>query len=102
MRGCRSASPSGTVTSTSAAGRRARRAADYDGPEARFGAGSIDTEAACRAAGGYWVPLAFGWMTHVYPNESDPERIWLGEHAMHLPRPEGASPAGHAGHAHPH
>ena len=76
--------------------------ADYDGPEARFGAGSIDNEADCHAAGGYWVPLAFGWMTHVYPNESDVERIWLGEHAMQLPRPEGASPAGHAGHAHPH
>ena len=74
--------------------------ADYDGPEARFGGGSIDNEADCHAAGGYWVPLAFGWMTHVYPNESDVERIWLGEHAMHLP--EGVSPSGHAGHAHPH
>ena len=76
--------------------------ADYDGPEARFGGGSIDTEADCRAAGGYWVPLAFGWMTHVYPHETDAERIWLGEHAMHLPRPDGAAPAGHAGHVHPH
>ena len=65
--------------------------------------GSIDTEADCRAAGGYWIPLAFGWMTHVYPDESDPERIWLGEHAMHLPpAPEARPAAGRAGHSHPH
>jgi hypothetical protein len=76
--------------------------ADYDGPEARFGGGSIDNEADCRAAGGYWVPLAFGWMTHVYPHESDPERIWLGEHAMHQRPAEGAAGAGRAGHSHPH
>ena len=76
--------------------------AEYDGPEARFGAGSIDTEADCRAAGGYWIPLAFGWMTHVYPNERDVERIWLGEHAMAAPAPGDAVPAGHAGHPHRH
>jgi hypothetical protein len=74
--------------------------AEYDGPTARFGGGSIDTEADCRAAGGYWVPLAFGWMTHVYPNEHDAERIWLGEHAMTMPAPAGADPPGHGGHAH--
>lgn len=76
--------------------------ADYDGPQARFGGGSIDNAADCQAAGGYWVPLAFGWMTHVYPNESDAERIWLGEHAMRLPRPDGPAPARDAGHGHRH
>jgi len=66
---------------------------DYDGPNARFGFGSIVTEAACRDAGGYWVPLAFGWMTHVYPHEQEADRIWLGEHMMEM-----AAPA--AGHKH--
>jgi len=74
--------------------------AEFDGPEARFGGGSIASEADCRAAGGYWVPLAFGWMTHVYPNERDAERIWLGEHAMTTPTPTGPGSAEHAGHAH--
>jgi hypothetical protein len=56
---------------------------EWDGPRARFGAGgSIDTEAACAAAGGYWIPLVLGWMTHVYPFESSDERIWIGEHMM--------------------
>jgi hypothetical protein len=81
--------------------------AEFDGPDARFGGGSIDTEADCRAAGGYWIPLAFGWMTHVYPEERDPARIWLGEHAMHLERPEAAAVEARPGHAgppvgHPH
>lgn len=49
---------------------------------ARFGfEGSIDTEAECQAAGGYWIPVAFGWMTHVYPNETG-AGVWGGEH-MH-------------------
>jgi hypothetical protein len=39
-------------------------------------------------------------MTHVYPNEHDAERIWLGEHAMTMPAPAGADPPGHGGHAH--
>ena len=64
---------------------------EWDGPGARFGvAGSIDSEAACRAAGGYWIPLVLGWMTHVYPLESEPDRIWLGEHAMHMAVPADA------------
>lgn len=63
--------PNGTVRS------------DFDGPSARFGfAGSIQTEAACLDAGGYWIPLAFGWMTHVYPNEKDESRVWTGDHMM--------------------
>lgn len=56
---------------------------DWDGAKARFGvAGSIDSEAACAAAGGYWIPLVLGWMTHVYPFETSADRIWLGEHMM--------------------
>ena len=51
-------------------------------PRARFGfEGSIDSQAECQAAGGYWIPVAFGWMTHVYPNETG-AGLWGGEH-MH-------------------
>jgi hypothetical protein len=40
------------------------------GPNTLFGPqGSIDTEEACRAAQGLWIPVVFNWMTHVYPNE---------------------------------
>ena len=53
---------------------------DIEGPQAKFGFfGSIHTEVECTAAGGYWIPVAFGWMTHIYPNETDPKRIWGGE-----------------------
>jgi hypothetical protein len=46
----------------------------------RFGfRGSIVAEPACRDAGGRWFPQLFGWMVHVYPFESTPERIW-GHH----------------------
>jgi len=38
--------------------------------------GSIATEEACEAAGGRWLPQIFGWMVHVYPFETDPEKIW--------------------------
>lgn len=38
--------------------------------------GSIATPEACEAAGGRWVPQVFGWMVHVYPWESEPEKIW--------------------------
>jgi hypothetical protein len=38
--------------------------------------GSISTEDACRAAGGRWFPIVFGWMVHVYPFESDPAKTW--------------------------
>ena len=44
----------------------------------RFGyAGSIHSEAACAQAGGYWIPVAFGWMTHVYPDDTG--KVWGGE-----------------------
>lgn len=38
--------------------------------------GSIATEEACHAAGGRWIPQVFGWMVHVYPYETGPEKIW--------------------------
>jgi hypothetical protein len=58
---------------------------DWDGPNARFGfEGSIADEAECKRAGGYWIPLVLGWMTHVYPNETTPDRIWIGEQMMKL------------------
>jgi hypothetical protein len=39
-------------------------------------AGSITTQDACAKANGRWVKQIFGWMVHVYPFESDPEKIW--------------------------
>jgi hypothetical protein len=42
------------------------------GPEAPFGPqGSLHTEDACRTAHGLWIPVVFGWMTHVYPDDTD-------------------------------
>ena len=38
--------------------------------------GSISTEQACSVAGGRWFPEIFNWMVHVYPYESDPQKIW--------------------------
>ncbi|HTV04527.1 MAG TPA: hypothetical protein VME86_04100 [Acidobacteriaceae bacterium] len=47
------------------------------GPHPKFGAlGSINTRAACEAAGGTFYPHIFGWMVHVYPYETDPKKIW--------------------------
>jgi hypothetical protein len=49
------------------------------GPQARFGpAGSLHTEEACTQAGGLWIPVVFGWMTHVYPNAKSPNKVWAG------------------------
>ncbi|MGA3157242.1 MAG: hypothetical protein ABSE43_06700 [Steroidobacteraceae bacterium] len=46
------------------------------GPKARFGPqGSIHTAEECQQAGGLWIPVVFGWMTHVYP---DAESKWGG------------------------
>jgi hypothetical protein len=51
--------------------------ADYFGPNAKFGLmGSINTKDACDAAGGVFIPHVFGWMVHVYPDESDPKDVW--------------------------
>jgi len=49
--------------------------------DSRFGmGGSISTKAACDQAGGRFVPLVFGWMVHVYPNEKD---VWAMGPGMH-------------------
>jgi hypothetical protein len=38
--------------------------------------GSITTEDACSAVGGHFKPHLAGWMTHIYPFETDPAKIW--------------------------
>jgi hypothetical protein len=51
-------------------------ASEQFGPSAQFGPqGSIHTEEACLAAQGLWIPVVFGWMTHVYPHE---QQQWGG------------------------
>jgi hypothetical protein len=51
--------------------------AAYFGPDAKFGLlGSITTQEACEAAGGEFHPHLFGWMVHVYPNETDARKTW--------------------------
>src|SRR5580692_1797454 len=53
------------------------REAEYFGHEAKFGfSGSINTQQACDAAGGRFEPHFRGWMVHVYPNETDPKKVW--------------------------
>jgi hypothetical protein len=43
----------------------------------KFGlAGSIATPDACSAANGRFIKQIFGWMVHVYPFESDPDKLW--------------------------
>jgi hypothetical protein len=49
------------------------------GPHAQLGPqGSVHTEEACQKAGGLWIPVVFGWMTHVYPGAKPPEEVWAG------------------------
>jgi hypothetical protein len=53
--------------------------AEQFGPQAKFGPqGSIHTEADCKAAHGLWIPVVFGWMTHVYPDAKSPGDVWAG------------------------
>ena len=50
---------------------------DIAAPDAKFGLqGSIVTAAACKQAGGTFMPHLFGWMVHVYPYETDPAKVW--------------------------
>ncbi len=42
--------------------------------------GSISTKEACDAAGGRFSPVVFGWMVHVYPYESSPDKIFAMHH----------------------
>lgn len=52
---------------------------EQSGPHAQFGPqGSIHTEEACKEAHGLWIPVVFGWMTHVYPNANSPNDVWAG------------------------
>jgi hypothetical protein len=47
------------------------------GRDPRFGLrGTISDANACAAAGGRWAPQVFGWMVHVWPQETDPARVW--------------------------
>jgi len=42
--------------------------------------GSITTQEACDTAGGRFLPVVFGWMTHVYPYEDSQEKIFAMHH----------------------
>jgi hypothetical protein len=60
-------------------GPRSLPRAEQLGPHAQFGPiGSIHTEEACKEAHGLWIPVVFGWMTHVYPNAKSPNDVWAG------------------------
>ncbi len=60
-------------------GARKLTLSDQFGPDAQFGPqGSIHTEEACQAAHGLWIPVVFGWMTHVYPNAKSLDGVWAG------------------------
>lgn len=49
---------------------------EQNGPTAKFGfKGSIHTAEDCQRAGGLFIPVVFGWMTHVYP---DSPKKWGG------------------------
>jgi len=51
----------------------------------RFGvSGSIVTKDACQAAGGHFIPRVFNWMIHLWPNESDPRKIWAVDADMSM------------------
>jgi hypothetical protein len=43
----------------------------------KFGvAGSLASEDACAQAGGRFIKQVLGWMVHVYPYETDPDKVW--------------------------
>ena len=47
--------------------------------DGRFGfEGKIHDEARCESAGGNFIPLAFGWMVHVYPFQGDDLKVAYG------------------------
>jgi hypothetical protein len=53
--------------------------------DGRFGfEGKIKDRAACEAAGGNFIPLAFGWMVHVYPLKGDDLEVAFG---LSVPKP---------------
>ena len=60
-------------------GPRSLSLAEQFGPKAQFGPqGSIHTEEECNQAQGLWIPVVFGWMTHVYPNAKSLNDQWGG------------------------
>jgi hypothetical protein len=53
--------------------------------DGRFGfEGKIKDRATCEAAGGNFIPLAFGWMVHVYPLSGDDMKVAFG---LSVPKP---------------
>jgi hypothetical protein len=61
------------------AGPRSLSLEEQYGPHARFGPqGSVHTEEECKSAHGLWIPVVFGWMTHVYPDAKSPKDVWGG------------------------
>jgi len=47
--------------------------------DGRFGfEGKIHDEATCESAGGNFIPVAFGWMVHVYPFQGDDLKVAYG------------------------
>jgi hypothetical protein len=59
------------------------RKSEYLGKDAKFGLrGSITTEEQCKAAGGDFHPVIFGWMVHVYPFEKNAADVWSAEKQM--------------------
>jgi hypothetical protein len=59
------------------------REREYFIPHPQFGLnGSINTRAACTAAGGHFMPHVFGWMVHVYPFEKNAADVWSVERQM--------------------
>jgi hypothetical protein len=54
-----------------------RKTADWT----KFGLkGSITTQEACDSAGGRFRPSVFGWMVHIYPYETSPDKIFAMHH----------------------
>src|SRR6202167_2141921 len=58
----------------------ADKRAEMLAPHPQFGLrGSINTQEACDAAGGTFLPVVFNWMVHVYPFEKTQAEIWSVE-----------------------
>jgi hypothetical protein len=75
-------------------GPRSLSISDQFGPHAQFGPqGSIHTQLACKIAQGLWIPVVFGWMTHVYPNAEQPDAVWAGMEMSMDANTDGAGPA---------
>jgi hypothetical protein len=47
---------------------------------------SIDTADACAKAGGIFIPIVFGWMVHVWPNEKTGAAIWAVDRNANMER----------------